>query len=72
MHTGKITDTIRECMRAAGVRKRPYVLRAYAETQLIIAESKGKISHPYLQFVAGIVLVLIGAALLLVTKYVRE
>ncbi|MQY68777.1 MAG: hypothetical protein GH150_05295 [Hadesarchaea archaeon] len=53
MHTGKITDTIRECMRAAGMRKRPYVLRAYAETQLIIAESKGKISYPYLQFVAG-------------------
>jgi hypothetical protein len=40
-------------MRKAGVHKRPYVLRAYAETQLIIAESKGKISHPYLQFVAG-------------------
>jgi len=29
------------------------VLRCYAETQLIIAESRGKISHPYLQFVAG-------------------
>ena len=28
-------------------------MRAYAETQLIIAESKGKISHPYLQFIAG-------------------
>ena len=40
-------------MRKAGVFKRPYVLRAYAETQLIIAESKGEISHPYLQFVAG-------------------
>jgi len=53
VHTGKITDSIRKCMRAAGVRRRPYVLRAYAETQLIIAESKGKISHPYLQFVAG-------------------
>ncbi|MFH1821239.1 MAG: site-specific integrase [Methanobacteriota archaeon] len=53
MATRKITDEIRVHMRAAGVRKRPYVLRAYAETQLIIAESKGKISHPYLQFVAG-------------------
>lgn len=40
-------------MRGAGVYKRPYVLRAYAETQLIIAESKNKISHPYLQFIAG-------------------
>ena len=51
--TRKITSLIRKAMRKAGVRKRPYVLRAYAETQLIIAESKGKISHPYLQFIAG-------------------
>lgn len=51
--TRKITHFIRKYMRAAGVYKRPYVLRAYAETQLIIAESKGKISHPYLQFIAG-------------------
>jgi len=51
--TRKITHFIRLCMRKAGVQKRPYVLRAYAETQLIIAESKGKISHPYLQFIAG-------------------
>jgi len=53
MLTTSISDDIRKCMRAAGVRKRPYVLRAYAETQLIIAESRGKISHPYLQFIAG-------------------
>ena len=51
--TKKTGDLIRKYMRAAGVHKRPYVLRAYAETQLIIAESKGKISHPYLQFIAG-------------------
>jgi len=51
--TRKISHLIRMCMRRAGVYKRPYVLRAYAETQLIIAESKGKISHPYLQFMAG-------------------
>lgn len=53
MITVKIADLIRDCMRRAGVSKRPYVLRAYAETQLIIAESKGKISHPYIQFIAG-------------------
>jgi hypothetical protein len=53
VQTCKITHAIRQCMRKAGVWKRPYVLRAYAETQLIIAESKGKISHPYLQFIAG-------------------
>jgi hypothetical protein len=53
MMTRKITHFIRKYMRNAGVRKRPYVLRAYAETQLIIGESKGAISHPYLQFIAG-------------------
>jgi len=53
LSTRKISHLIRSAMRRAGVYKRPYVLRAYAETQLIIAESKGKISHPYLQFVAG-------------------
>jgi len=51
--TRKISHLIRMAMRRAGVYKRPYVLRAYAETQLIIAESKRKISHPYLQFIAG-------------------
>jgi hypothetical protein len=40
-------------MRKAGVYKRPYVLRAYFDTNMIIAESKGKISHPYLQFLMG-------------------
>ena len=53
MLTRKTTELIRKAMRRTGVHKRPYVLRAYAETQLIIAESKGKISHPYLQFIAG-------------------
>jgi len=53
IRTVKLGDLIRTSMRKAGVWKRPYVLRCYAETQLIIAESKGKISHPYLQFVAG-------------------
>ena len=53
MLTRKITHLIRVSMRRAGVWKRPYVLRVYAETHLIIAESEGKISHPYLQFIAG-------------------
>jgi hypothetical protein len=51
--TSKITHFIRQCMRKAGVYKRPYVLRAYFDTNMIIAESKGKISHPYLQFLMG-------------------
>ena len=29
------------------------MLRAYFDTNMIIAESKGKISHPYLQFLMG-------------------
>jgi integrase len=51
--TRKLTHFIRQCMRRAGVYKRPYVLRAYFDTNMIIAESKGKISHPYLQFLMG-------------------
>jgi hypothetical protein len=51
--TRKITHFIRRCMRKAGVYKRPYVLRAYFDTSMIIAESRGKISHPYLQFLMG-------------------
>jgi len=53
MITKKITHFIRQSMRKAGVYKRPYVLRAYFDTNMIIAESKGKISHPYLQFLMG-------------------
>jgi hypothetical protein len=51
--TRKITHFVRQSMRKAGVYKRPYVLRAYFDTNMIIAESKGKISHPYLQFLMG-------------------
>jgi len=51
--TKKVSHMIRTAMRKAGVYKRPYVLRCYAETQLIIAESQGRISHPYVQFIAG-------------------
>ncbi|MBS7626977.1 hypothetical protein KEJ51_08120 [Candidatus Bathyarchaeota archaeon] len=37
----------------AGFSWRPYVLRAYFDTNMIIAVSKGKISHLYLQFMMG-------------------
>lgn len=39
MITSKLTHQIRNAMKKAGVFKRPYVLRVYAETQLVIAES---------------------------------
>ncbi|MDG6907647.1 MAG: site-specific integrase, partial [Nitrososphaerota archaeon] len=37
----------------AGLKMRPYVLRAYFSTALDIAESKGLISHPWRQFIMG-------------------
>jgi len=38
LQTRKITHFIRQCMRKAGVYKRPYVLRAYFDTNMRIAE----------------------------------
>ncbi len=48
-----VSDAIRKAIRAAGFRARPYVLRAYFDTQLLLAESKGKMTHAYRQFFMG-------------------
>jgi integrase len=48
-----IGDGVRKAIRTAGFKWRPYVLRAYFDTQLLLAESKGKITHPYRQFFMG-------------------
>ena len=53
LRTNLVTRDIRETILKAGFNWRPYVLRAYFDTNMIIAESKGKISHPYLQFMMG-------------------
>jgi integrase len=53
LRTTLVTRDIREAISKAGFNWRPYVLRAYCDTNMIIAESKGKISHPYLQFLMG-------------------
>ena len=53
LRTTLVTRDIKEAIRKAGFNWRPYVLRAYFDTNMIIAESKGKISHPYLQFMMG-------------------
>ena len=53
LRTNLVTRDIREAILKAGFNWRPYVLRAYFDTNMIIAESKGKISHPYLQFMMG-------------------
>jgi len=51
--TTLVTRDIKEAITKAGFSWRPYVLRAYFDTDMIIAESKGKLSHPYLQFMMG-------------------
>jgi hypothetical protein len=53
LRTTLVTRDIREGILRAGFSWRPYVLRAYCDTNMILAESKGKISHPYLQFLMG-------------------
>jgi len=53
LRTTLVTRDVKEAILRAGFNWRPYVLRAYCDTNMIIAESKGKISHPYLQFIMG-------------------
>ena len=50
--TKNVTREIREAMRPRFM-WRPYVLRAYFDTQLLLAENRGKISHAYRQFFMG-------------------
>ena len=53
LRTTLVTRDIREAIEAAGLKMRPYVLRAYFSTALDIAESKGLTSHPWRQFIMG-------------------
>jgi integrase len=48
-----IGDTIRGAIRKAGLPWRPYVLRSYFDTQLMLAESKGHVLRDYRQFWMG-------------------
>jgi len=48
-----VGDIIRAAMRSAGFEWRPYVLRSYLDTQLMLAESKGKVLRDYRQFWMG-------------------
>ncbi len=50
--TRTVTEEIRRAMRPR-FKWRPYVLRCYFDTQLLIAENNGKISHAYRQFFMG-------------------
>jgi len=47
-----VTKEIRTAMRPK-YKWRPYVLRAYFDTQLMVAENNGKITHSYRQFFMG-------------------
>jgi len=53
LRTTLATRDVKEAIVRAGFDWRPYVLRAYCDTNMIIAESKGEISHPYIQFMMG-------------------
>jgi hypothetical protein len=50
--TKRFLREIRDCMRPR-FQWRPYVLRAYFDTQLLIAESRGKIAHDFRVFFMG-------------------
>ena len=50
--TKTVTKEIRDAMRPR-FQWRPYVLRAYFDTQLLVAENHGKTSHAYRQFFMG-------------------
>ncbi|MDG6925729.1 MAG: site-specific integrase [Nitrososphaerota archaeon] len=53
LRTTLVTRDVKEAILKAGFTWRPYVLRAYCDTNMIVSESKGFISHPYLQFLMG-------------------
>ena len=53
LRTNLVTRDIRDAIASAGLKMRPYVLRAYFATALDIAESKGLISHPWRMFIMG-------------------
>jgi hypothetical protein len=53
LRTNLVTRDIKEAITKAGFKWRPYVLRAYCDTGMIVAESRGLVSHPYLQFLMG-------------------
>ncbi|MCS7114175.1 MAG: site-specific integrase [Candidatus Bathyarchaeota archaeon] len=53
IRTVNVGDAIRGAIRSAGFKWRPYVLRSYFDTQLMLAESKGLVLRDYRQFWMG-------------------
>jgi hypothetical protein len=52
LSTARIEEDVREAMRPR-FKWRPYVLRSFFDTQLLIAESRGKIAHDFRVFFMG-------------------
>jgi hypothetical protein len=48
-----VSDSIKEAIKTAGFSWRPYVLRCYFDTMLMLAESKGLVLRDYRQFWMG-------------------
>jgi integrase len=53
IRANNVGDNIRAALRAAGLEWRPYVLRCYFDTQMMLAESKGLVLRDYRQFWMG-------------------
>jgi hypothetical protein len=53
IRTVNVGDMIRSALRRAGYSWRPYVLRSYFDTQLMLAESKGLVLRDYRMFWMG-------------------
>jgi hypothetical protein len=49
LRTTKLGYEIRKAMRASGLPWRPYVFRSYFDTEMLLGESKGLVSHAYQQ-----------------------
>jgi integrase len=53
IRSSNVGDAVRACIRKAGYSFRPYTLRCYFDTQLMLAESKGLILRDYRKFFMG-------------------
>lgn len=53
IRANNVSDGIKGSLRAAGLAWRPYVLRCYFDTMLMLAESKGLVLRDYRQFWMG-------------------
>jgi hypothetical protein len=53
IRTVNVGDMMRQAIRSAGLPWRPYVLRCYFDTHLMLAESKGLVLRDYRQFWMG-------------------